>query len=178
MVRKFPMRYATREDVYTEQTQHESLVSDFGRVVATVCYIFSESTNDVLLIHRNKKMVDPMKDMYIGLGGKCESFESPLECVVREVNEEVGLSISPDYCGFGTYVDDRGGPTWEVHYFNAKIPENANLVCDEGTPDWYSLDTAKDIIPEHDVYTFDAICTKKMIFPKFRRNGNEFRQDS
>ena len=46
------------------------------------------------MLHRTKKENDINKDKYIGVGGHLEHGESPEECVLREVKEETGLTMT------------------------------------------------------------------------------------
>lgn len=133
----------------------------YGKIVATVCYLFHG--NEVALLHRVNK--EPMKDSYIGFGGKCEVDETPFECVTREVFEELGISISPSYHGFGTYVRE-GEPTWEVHYFRANAPRDIS-VCTEGNVFWIDKDLAVSKIDVHDISMYKALLKHDMIFSKF-----------
>ena len=58
----------------------------------TLCYVTRGS--QVLMLHRVKKENDVNQDKWVGIGGKFEDKESPEECLVREVREETGLTIS------------------------------------------------------------------------------------
>ena len=57
---------------------------------STLCYV--TRGNDVLMLHRVKKKNDINKDKWIGVGGKFEEGESPDRCLLREVQEESGLT--------------------------------------------------------------------------------------
>ena len=71
----------------------------------TLCYI--EENGAYLMLHRNKKENDENKDKWIGIGGKLEEAETPFECVVREVKEEVGITPNNlKYRGIITFVSD------------------------------------------------------------------------
>ena len=58
----------------------------------TLCYI--EKDNKYLMLHRIKKENDLNKDKWIGIGGKFEDKESPEDCLLREVYEETGLTVT------------------------------------------------------------------------------------
>lgn len=46
------------------------------------------------MLHRTKKTNDLSKDMWIGVGGHLKKGESPDECLLREVKEETGLTLT------------------------------------------------------------------------------------
>ena len=53
---------------------------------STLCYL--ERDDAYLMLHRIKKQDDYNHDKWIGVGGKFERFESPEDCLLREVKEE------------------------------------------------------------------------------------------
>ena len=86
------------------------------------------------MLHRVKKENDINKDKWIGIGGKFEDKESPEECLVREVREETGLTLTDyTYRGLVTFVSDRW-VTEYMHLFTARTEEDPTVVCDEGAP--------------------------------------------
>ena len=100
----------------------------------TLCYI--ERGDAYLLLHRVKKENDLNRDKWIGLGGKCEEGESPEDCVLREVREEAGLTLTAwRYRGLVTFVSDRW-PGEYMHLFTADAFEGEMRDCDEGTLEW------------------------------------------
>ena len=83
----------------------------------TLCYI--EREGQYLMLHRVKKENDVNQDKWVGIGGKFEDKESPEECLVREVREETGLTLTDyAYRGLVTFVSDRWEtsrtPVWSV----------------------------------------------------------------
>ena len=72
----------------------------------TLCYL--EDGDRYLLLHRTKKKNDENHDKWIGVGGKFEDGESPEDCLLREVREETGLTLTHyRYRGIVTFVSDR-----------------------------------------------------------------------
>ena len=83
----------------------------------SLCYI--EKDDCYLMLLRNKKKVDEHKGKWIGVGGHFEEGESPEECVIREVYEETGLTLT-DYRfrGIVTFVSEEWGTDY-MHLFTA-----------------------------------------------------------
>ena len=100
----------------------------------TLCYIHHEGKT--LLLHRVKKENDLNKDKWIGVGGGFEDKESPEDCLIREVYEETGLTLTRyAYRGIVTFVSDL----WEteyMHLFTADGFTGTIKECDEGHLEW------------------------------------------
>lgn len=75
--------------------------------LATLCYTFTN--NKLLLLHRTKKVNDMHEGKYIGLGGKMEPFESPYECMVREIKEEANIIPKDLTLRSVIYFKEEGG---------------------------------------------------------------------
>ncbi len=100
----------------------------------TLCYI--EQNECWLMLHRVKKENDINRDKWIGIGGKFEDKESPEECLLREVREETGLTLTRyRYRGLVTFVSDRY-ETEYMHLFTADGFTGELIDCDEGTLEW------------------------------------------
>ena len=100
----------------------------------TLCYL--KRDNQYLMLHRVKKENDASHDKWIGVGGKCEANESPDECMLREVQEETGLTVSSwRYRGIVTFISDVW-PCEYMHLFTATEWHGNEIVCDEGDLQW------------------------------------------
>lgn len=100
----------------------------------TLCYI--ERGDEYLMLHRVKKKNDINKDKWIGLGGKFEEDESPEECLLREVYEESGLTLTSwRYRGIVTFVNTQCESEF-MHLFTADGFEGEPHDCDEGVLEW------------------------------------------
>ena len=95
--------------------------------LSTLCYI--EKDDQYLMLHRTVKKNDINKDKWIGVGGHFEKGESPEECLLREVKEETGYTLT----------------SWK--YRGIVIP------CDEGELEWVE----KKKIQELDIWEGDKI---------------------
>lgn len=83
----------------------------------TLCYL--EHGGQYLMLHRVKKENDASHDKWIGVGGKCEADESPDECMLREVREETGFTVTSwRYRGIVTFISDVW-PCEYMHLFTA-----------------------------------------------------------
>lgn len=102
--------------------------------LSTLCYI--EQDGKYLMLHRTVKKNDVNKDKWIGVGGHFEADESPEECVLREVKEETGYTLtSYRYCGIVTFVSGNG-VTEYMSLFTADGFEGEPIPCDEGELCW------------------------------------------
>ena len=112
--------------------------------LTTLCYI--ENNDCYLMLHRTKKKNDCNHAKWIGVGGKFEPNESPEACLLREVTEETGLTLtSYKYRGIVTFVSDE----WEteyMHLFTADGYEGTLTDCDEGELAW---------IPKSELFTLN-----------------------
>lgn len=96
------------------------------------------------MLHRTKKENDQSHDKWLGIGGKFEENESPEECMLREVKEETGLTLT-DYAfrGIVTFISDKY-ETEYMHLFSASEYEGEIRECDEGTLEWIPKEEVLD----------------------------------
>ncbi len=89
-----------------------------------------------------------------GPGGKVQPGETPPECVVREVWEETGLTVS-DLTERGVvdfYFGEKPEPDWVVHIYTTSTFSGEPRESDEGELRWWSLDE----IPYGEMWMDDA----------------------
>ena len=99
----------------------------------TLCYI--ERDGQYLMLHRVKKQNDLNHDKWIGVGGKFEPLESREDCLLREVREETGLTLTRwRYRGIVTFVSGNQGEY--MHLFTADGFTGQLKDCDEGNLEW------------------------------------------
>ena len=101
--------------------------------LTTLCYI--ENETQYLMLHRVTKKQDVNKDKWIGIGGHFEFGESPEECLLREVQEETGLTLTSwRFRGLVTFVSGD----WEEYMclYTADNFEGELIECEEGELVW------------------------------------------
>lgn len=102
--------------------------------MTTLCYI--ETEDSYLMLHRVLKKNDVNKDKWIGVGGHFEEGESPEECLLREVREETGLTLTSwSFRGIVTFSQEGYGTEYMCLYtadgFKGELKE-----CTEGVLEW------------------------------------------
>ncbi len=104
--------------------------------LTTLCYI--EKDDKYLMLHRVKKINDQNHDKWIGVGGKFEEGETPEECLLREVKEETGLTLTEyRFRGIVSFLSDEFENEY-MHLFTATEYEGQMHDCDEGELVWVS----------------------------------------
>ncbi len=125
--------------------------------LTTICYI--EQDGNYLMLHRTKKENDQSHDKWLGVGGKFEKDESPDECILREVKEETGLTLtSYQLRGVMTFVSD----IWETEYmfiYTADEFEGELAECSEGDLQWIK----KTEVMNLKLWEGDKIFLKKLV---------------
>lgn len=106
--------------------------------LSTLCYIIQDGR--YLMLHRTVKKNDVNKDKWIGVGGHFEEGESPEECLLREVKEETGLTLTSfSFRGIITFLAE-GWPTEYMCLYTADAFEGILTECEEGTLEWVEKD--------------------------------------
>ena len=102
--------------------------------LSTLCYI--EKDGKYLMLHRTVKKNDVNKDKWIGVGGHFEADESPEECLLREVKEETGYTLTSwKYRAIVTFVSGDG-VTEYMSLLTADGFTGEQIACDEGELKW------------------------------------------
>ena len=141
--------------------------------LATLCYL--KQNGKTLMLHRIKKVNDIHAGKWNGLGGKLEPGESPEQCVIREVIEESGLSITRlRYHGLLVFADFKGDE-WYVWVFSADQFSGDLIESDEGHLEW----VANELIPTLNLWPSDHIflpwlADVKVFSARFQYHGDSF----
>ena len=110
--------------------------------LSTVCYL--KENDKILMLKFYKKY----GQVYTPPGGKLESGETPLDCILREFKEETGLTlINPKLQGMSYWKDSTEGIifVYVCEQYEGQLCENEN----EGKLEWIPAEKLLDI------YQFD-----------------------
>ena len=100
---------------------------------------FIIKNNRVLLAMKKRSFG---KGWWNGYGGKIKSGESPLEAVLRETREEIGIVLK-DPVHHGTlhfFFEDGETSDWVVHVFWAEDFEGEPAETEEMAPRWFFVE--------------------------------------
>lgn len=109
----------------------------------TLCYL--EKDEKYLMLHRIKKEKDINRDKWIGVGGHFEPGETAKECLLREVREETGLTLTKYRLrGIVTFICDRW-ETEQMYLYTAKGFTGEMITCSEGELEWIDKEAVCDL---------------------------------
>lgn len=104
---------------------------------------FIKRDNNILMVNRQK---NPWQGMWNGVGGKRLKDESPLECIVREIEEETGIKVSSDdvqFKGICTWNDQFKANSSGLYIFLVELSKNFEFITPKLTPegilDWKTI---------------------------------------
>ena len=102
--------------------------------LTTLCYL--ERGEEYLMLHRVSKKNDINRDKWIGIGGHFEGQESPEECLLREAQEETGLTLtSYRFRGLVTFIAGER-PAEYMCLYTADAWSGQMTECREGRLEW------------------------------------------
>ncbi len=132
------------------------------------------------MLHRIKKEHDINKDKWVGVGGKFEEGETPEECLLREVKEETGVTLtSYRLRGCITFISDEWGSEYMFLYtadaYEGELRPDKMKNCEEGELTWVPKTEIENLnIWEGDKIFFRLLETESRFFSlKLRYQGDK-----
>ncbi|MFV0437163.1 MAG: NUDIX hydrolase [Desulfopila sp.] len=120
----------------------------YAPIIGTLGFVLSPDRKKTLLVHRNKRASDQHLGKFNGLGGKMESDEDVLGCLVRELREEAGIVCVDtvlrgiiNWTGFGPEGEDWLGFIFRIDRFTG-TPHTTN---EEGDLSWVELERLPEL---------------------------------
>lgn len=142
-------------------------VTELPYKIATLVYIF-DGRGNTLLLHRKKA---PNQGLYSPIGGKLEREigESPYQCAIREVHEEIGLVLNYSdirLCGLVAEKAYEGATHWLMFCFEVtRDIALKQMEIPEGILEWVHIaEVHNRPIPESD---------RKAIWPMILRHSSQ-----
>ena len=129
---------------------------------ATICEIISD--NKILLQYKAAGKFGEGK--WNGPGGKIKPDETPVQGVIREVQEETGLTIlDPVLNGLiDFYFGEKPEPDWTTYIFRVTEFKGEISPNDEGELRWFKIeDIPYDDMWQDDVYWLPAFIEGKKV---------------
>src|SRR5215475_3750510 len=117
-------------------------------ILATLGYVLSPDSKQVLLIHRNRRPDDAHFGKYNGLGGKLDADEDIVSGIRREIREEAGIECvslrlrgTISWPGFGKRGEDWFGFIFVIDaWTGTPLTENP-----EGSLAWVPVEAILDL---------------------------------
>ncbi len=131
--------------------------------IATLALI-TRNKNQVLLGCKKKGEIGT--NTLNGPGGKVEIGESLTECLLRETQEELNITLNPDHLekmGVITFFHEQK-PDFEVHIFHTEYFLGTPQETKDMIPNWYDIDN----LPFDKMLESDRVWFSKMV------NGEKF----
>lgn len=94
--------------------------------------IIVNSDNKILMMLRDDIPTIPSPNTWSLIGGSAESGETPLETVTREINEEVGLTITSNRLHFLFKAPSTQAPELLIYLFYVRISKNEEQMLKKG----------------------------------------------
>ena len=107
--------------------------------------VYLERDERFLMLHRIKKAHDINQGKWVGIGGKFELGEAPLECAKREVKEETGWELKDaEFRGIVTFIYADDEPMY-IFVYTGTLASDDVRENDEGVMAWIPKDEVLDL---------------------------------
>ncbi|AMB95313.1 NUDIX hydrolase [Aerococcus urinae] len=127
--------------------------------------VYLERDERFLMLHRIKKAHDINQGKWVGIGGKFELGEAPLECAKREVKEETGWELeAAEFRGVVTFIYADDEPMY-IFVYTGTLASDEVRENDEGVMAWIPKDEVLDLpLWEGDRLFLEPLMTSNDLF--------------
>jgi len=117
---------------------------DNGKItIGTVCFLFDKQKNKVLLLELSN---EPMKEMFIGVGGKTNFAEDINSSCIREIKEETGLDAKNlKLKGVVKTILEGHNSSWILFIYLTTDFNGEQIDCPEGELKWTNIDNIFEV---------------------------------
>ena len=136
-----------------------------NKIIGCTWILFSIKEKKILMMKRDKKAGIPYPESWVFPGDTAEEAETPEECLLREIREELGYGPNPENIKKFLVFFYPGGKAVE-HFYVIPIKEIPELKISEGERiEWFSLE---------EIEKMDLGFWCREIIPLLRRYIEEF----
>lgn len=130
------------------------MTQSYGTKSKGASIIFVNSSNEVLLFLRDNQPSVPFPNRWDLLGGTVELSETPRECIIREIKEEIDYTLVDPKLFRVTNFDDRVEYTYIEH---ADLEIHETHLSEGQRLKWFSKDEIKTLDPNTIAFGFHPV---------------------
>ena len=111
---------------------------DYNVTVGNVCFICDKLNRKILFL---KRLKEPMKDKYTGVGGKTMFSEDINLSCIREVKEETGFDVrNIELKGVVKTILKEKKSSWILFVYKTSDYAGEMICCNEGQLEWIGIE--------------------------------------
>lgn len=124
------------DDILARIKEREAVLAWKKRINLFTTLAYIEDGDSYLLLHRVKKKNDLNEGKWIGVGGKLEAGEVPVQAMKREIKEETGLDVGKyAYLGKIDFLNEDYPPE-RMYLYKVTSFSGTLIECNEGDLAW------------------------------------------
>lgn len=120
-----------------------------------VVHIWIQNSKGELLMQKRSDRVDNCPGEWAATGGSVQVGEEPLITAVRELSEELGLTVAPEELQYCLMVQ-RPNAYCYVYVLRKEIPAEALVLqeCEVAAAEWMSLGRIEQMVAERTMHRY------------------------
>lgn len=118
-------------------------------IVGVNGFLYNPKTNKILL-HKRDCNAFGDKNKWSFFGGRSENDELPLDCFIREMKEELGISLNKEKVVFLQKFFHQGKKQWwYIFYYESYLSKSKMKLTEGADFDWIPIDKVFDYDLSH-----------------------------